>query len=162
VNEVSGRDMTWFFDQVYRSSNTFDYAIDSIRTAPVSVSGFVDGGARQEFVARKAEPGRHRTVVVARRLGEAVFPVEVQVRFANGEKVRERWDGAERWRMFTYERSSPAVSAEVDPDRVLALDTNFTNNGKAVSPASHDAAHKWSLTWMAWLEDLLLTYAFFV
>ena len=25
VNEVSGRDMTWFFDQVYRSSNIFDY-----------------------------------------------------------------------------------------------------------------------------------------
>ncbi len=26
ANEVSGRDLTWFFDQVYRSSNLFDYA----------------------------------------------------------------------------------------------------------------------------------------
>ena len=33
VNEVSGRDMTWFFDQVYRSSNVFDYALDDLKTA---------------------------------------------------------------------------------------------------------------------------------
>jgi hypothetical protein len=162
VNEVSGRDMTWFFDQVYRGSNTFDYAVDALRSGPISVSGFVDGRGKQEFVAGKTDAGRYRTVVVVRRLGEAVFPVDVQVTFASGEKVRERWDGVDRWRMFTYERPSRAVSAEVDPDRVLLLDVNFTNNGKVAAPAAHEAAHKWSLTWMAWLEDLLLTYAFFV
>ena len=27
VNEVSGQDMTWFFEQVYRSSNEFDYGV---------------------------------------------------------------------------------------------------------------------------------------
>ena len=27
VNEVTGEDMTWFFDQVYRSSNVFDYGV---------------------------------------------------------------------------------------------------------------------------------------
>ena len=26
ANEVSGQDLGWFFDQVYRSSNVFDYA----------------------------------------------------------------------------------------------------------------------------------------
>ena len=30
VNEVSGRDMTWFFDQVYRSSSIFDYGVDAL------------------------------------------------------------------------------------------------------------------------------------
>ena len=32
ANEVSGRDLTWFFDQVYRSSNDFDYAIERRHT----------------------------------------------------------------------------------------------------------------------------------
>ena len=30
VNEVSGQDLTWFFDQVYRSSNVFDYGVQSL------------------------------------------------------------------------------------------------------------------------------------
>ena len=30
VNEVSGRDLTWFFDQVHRSSNVFDYGVERL------------------------------------------------------------------------------------------------------------------------------------
>ena len=37
VNEVSGRDMTWFFDQVYRSSNVFDYGVDAFSSEPATV-----------------------------------------------------------------------------------------------------------------------------
>ena len=28
ANEVSGQDLTWFFDQVHRSSNVFDYGVE--------------------------------------------------------------------------------------------------------------------------------------
>jgi hypothetical protein len=55
----------------------------------------------------------------------------------------------------------PAVSAEVDPDRVLALDVNPTNNGKVVQPQANPAATKWMVTWLVWLQDLLLTYSYF-
>ncbi len=162
VNEVSGRDMTWFFDQVYRSSNVFDYALDDLKTGPAAVTGFVGEGGKRAYVAGKADEGRFHTVVVARRLGEAIFPVDVEVTFASGEKVRQPWSGAERWKSFTFDRPSRAVSARVDPDRILLLDANFTNNSRTLSPATEAAARKWSLTWMAWLEDLLLTYAYFI
>jgi hypothetical protein len=55
-----------------------------------------------------------------------------------------------------------AVSAQVDPDRVLLLDVNYTNNGRTLRPRGAEAAAKWSLSWMLWLQDLLLTHAFFV
>ncbi len=42
VAEVSGRDMTWFFDQVYRNSIVFDYSISQLRSGPVTASGFFD------------------------------------------------------------------------------------------------------------------------
>jgi hypothetical protein len=154
--------MTWFFDQVYRSSNVFDYALDDLKTGPAAVTGFVGEGGKRGYVAGKADEGRFHTVVVARRLGEAIFPVDVEVTFANGEKVRQPWSGAERWKSFTFDRPSRAVSARVDPDRILLLDANFTNNSRTLSPATDAAARKWSLTWMAWLEDLLLTYAYFI
>ena len=126
----------------------------------MTASGFFDAKDQPEFTADKPTPGRFRTTVVARRLGEGVFPVDVLVTFESGEKVRERWDGRDRWRMFTYERGVKAVSAQVDPDRVLLLDVNYVNNSRTLEPRGHEAAAKWMLKWMVWLQDLLLTAAF--
>jgi hypothetical protein len=161
VNEVSGRDLTWFFDQAYRSTRVFDYGIDVLRTAPSASTGFFDRGGKPTF-AQAAAAGTRRTTVVARRYGDGVFPVDVAVRFANGETVREHWDGSGQWKAFTYERAAPAVSAEVDPEHVLVLDVNTTNNSRVVQPKSAAASTKWMVTWMVWLQDLLVTYAYFV
>ena len=98
---------------------------------------------------------------MVRRYGEAIFPVDVLVTFANGEKAIERWSGRDRWKAFTYDRPSRAASAAVDPDRVLLLDINYTNNSRTLAPRGPEAATKWSLKWMVWLQDLLLSWAFF-
>jgi len=50
----------------------------------------------------------------------------------------------------------------VDPDRVLLLDVDTTNNSRALSPAAGRAATKWAAKWIVWLQDVLATYAFFV
>ena len=55
-----------------------------------------------------------------------------------------------------------ATFAQVDPDRVLLLDVNVTNNSAALAPRAPAAARKWSLAWLVWLQDHLLTYGFFV
>jgi len=64
--------------------------------------------------------------------------------------------------MFAYDRASQAESAVVDPERVLLLDVSYTNNSRTLEPRGGEAAAKWMYKWMAWLEDLLLTYAYFV
>jgi hypothetical protein len=158
VEEVTGLPHAWFFDQVYRSSNKFDYAIDSFESKTLSSRGLADNLA---FAATTAE-GTFRTTVVVRRLEAGVFPVDVLVTFSNGEQVREAWDGRARWHAFTFDRPVKAVSAQVDPERVLLLDTNYTNNSKVMAPETEAAATKWSLRWMVWLQDLMMTYAFFV
>ena len=142
LGEASGQDLTWFFDQVYRGSNEFDYGV-------------------QAFRSEAAGDGTWRTVVVARRYGEALFPVDVVTTFRNGEQVRERWDGRERRRIFVYERPQQALTTQVDPDRVLLLDVNYTNNSRTLEPRGAGASLKWSLKWMVWLQDLMLTYGFF-
>ena len=158
ANEVSGQDLTWFFDQVYRSSNTFDYAVGSVTTEPVRVTGFDD---KRQAIDRTT-PNTYRTTVVIRRDGEAVFPIDVVTTFDNGEEARERWDGRERWTRFTYERSSRATRVVVDPERVLLLDVDYTNNSWMREALGDAAARRWSLTWVLWLQDLLMTWAFFV
>jgi hypothetical protein len=146
ASEVSGRDLTPFFDQVFRSSHVFDYGIDTL------FSVGADAGGTAMF----------RTEVVARRHGEAVFPVDVLVTFDDGEEVREAWNGEARWQRFTYERVARARSAVVDPDRTLLLDVNYVNNSRTLAPRAGEAATKWSLTWLVWLQDLMLTWAFLV
>jgi hypothetical protein len=51
-----------------------------------------------------------------------------------------------------------ARSAAVDPGRTLLLDTNFTNNSRALEPRADVAASKWTLKWMVWLQDALLSW----
>jgi len=141
LSDGLGRDLTPFFDQVFRSSNEFDYAAETVQS-----SG-------SEDVVRSA--------VVVRRHGEAVFPVDVAIEFADGERIVERWDGADRWRAFEYERSARVVSAEVDPDRILLLDVDFTNNSRTVAPRGREVANKWSLKWIVWLQDAMAGAAMF-
>jgi len=158
VEEVTGLPHAWFFDQVYRSSNTFDYAIERLDSAVLSSRGLNASLAFEE----KKTAATYRTTVVVRRLEAGVFPVDVLVTFSNGEQVREPWDGRARWRAFTFDRPAKAVSAQVDPERMLLLDTHYTNNSRVMEPATEQAATKWSLRWMVWLQDLMMTYAFFV
>jgi hypothetical protein len=82
----------------------------------------------------------------------------VLVTFASGERVTEHWDGKERWKAFTYDRLARLASAQVDPNRVLLLDVNYTNNSKTMEPRGGTAATKWSISWMVWLQDCLLSW----
>jgi len=145
ANEASGRDLSPFFDQVYRSSNVFDYGIQELRS--------------------DREGDNYRTTVVARRYGEATFPIDVRVTFADGQQAVEHWDGQDRWRQYTYDRAERAVTAEADPEHVLLLDVNATNNSRALGPRGElgtKAATTWSLKWMIWLQDCLLSWSMFV
>ena len=139
ANQVAGRDLGPFFDQVYRGSNVFDYGVQDLKS--------------------ERDGEQYRTTLVVRRYGEGVFPVDVAVTFKNGEHVTERWDGTDRWKLYTYDRRFPALSAQIDPNHVLLLDVAYTNNSKTLEPKGGSAATKWSLKWMVWLQDCLLSWA---
>ncbi|OFW13183.1 MAG: hypothetical protein A3H29_09960 [Acidobacteria bacterium RIFCSPLOWO2_02_FULL_67_21] len=173
VEEVAGRDMGWFFDEVYRGSNEFDYGVQAFTSVPAArlkpSTTYDEARLKPSTTGDEArlKPGTtgedgYRTIVVVRRFGEAIFPVDIVTTFRDGQTVRERWDGRDRRVMYTYERPSEARSVQVDPDRVLLLDVNYTNNSMTLQPRAAEASLKWSLTWLVWLQELLLTYAFFV
>jgi hypothetical protein len=163
VNEVSGRDMKWYFDQVHFSSNVFDYGVQSFTSVPLTVTGFQDRNGTRTFEKETAAAKpTYRTTVVVRRYGEAIFPVDVLVVLGNGEKIREHWDGRDRWKLYSYDRPVKADSVMVDPDHVLLLDVNYTNNSRTLEPQTEGATKKWMYKWVMWLQDLLMTYAAFV
>lgn len=154
--DISGFDLSWFFDQAFASGRIFDYGVDRFASEPAA-----------------AAPGRYRTALVVRRFGDALFTgsaeppvapfesgrgVEIAVRFADGTERAEHWDGRAASRTFEYDGASPAVSATVDPRLVIQLDANRTNNSRTLAPRQRTAATRWAVLWTAWLQHLLLTY----
>ncbi len=162
ADEVSGQDLSWFFDQVHRQTLDFDYAVDSVASFPVDVKGFVDGGGGLTYTAGSEETETWRTEVVVRRHGGGVFPLPVLLVFEDGSELSIPWQGEERWKLFVAERPAKLRHAVVDPERVLLLDQDYTNNSRVRQPDADAALVKWGSRWMTWLQDLLITFTFFV
>jgi hypothetical protein len=155
AGRVSGQNLSWFFDQTLNTASVLDYGL-----AALSSDATADGW--------------FHTTVAVQRFGDGIFsgandgsddPFEhgrgivVATTFADGEAVRETWDGRSQGKTFEYRSRSRAVSAEVDPDRVLLLDVDRGNNGRTLDPGpARTAAVRWAARWMIWMEDALLTY----
>lgn len=141
ANDVSGSDLTWFFDATVRSSSAFDYAVTQVTNTAVT--------------------GGFESVVIVRRIEDGVFPVVIKRTYDDGSADTVAWDGKARWQAISGRQASRLIRVEVDPDRILLLDVNYTNNSWTAAPRAAAAAHKWSMRWIGWLQEVMLTYAFF-
>ena len=169
VNEYAPENMDWFFEQIVYGSEKLDYAIGSIKSEPVSSArGWFDengekiysSGEKKEKDDEEVSEELFDTEIIVKRLGGVKFPVEVRFAFEDGEVLTDTWDGNARWKVFRYRRPAKLMLAEVDPDRKIALDTNYTNNSKYVKRASTPAL-KWTARWFAWFQHLMEMFSFF-
>ncbi|MBN2416649.1 M1 family metallopeptidase [bacterium] len=149
VNEVTGEDYNWFFDQLLKGSGDLDYRVASVWTGkgvtpaglfdsdsgkvllPVKTSEPDSSGAGTEASEEAAE--MFKSTVRINRAGEVIIPVDVLLVFENGDSLTYTWDGAERWQRYRVEYPSKLAWASVDPERKLVLDKNFSNNSMAVT-----------------------------
>jgi hypothetical protein len=163
VNEVTGRDYRWFFDQTWFSAEECDYAVTVRNTPSRALAGYAEGPDGKPVLvpaARDRERDREKGVfdseVIVRRLGGVRLPVEVRVAFADGSVKLETWDGQYRWVRFRYAGGAKVRAADVDPFGKLALDIDPANNSWADNaPIARRAASKWAMRWMFWLQNLL-------
>ncbi len=155
VNEVSGKDMSWFFENTWFSSNLFDYSIAEITNRPIPKPRGIFSINGQPTAPDTSDVGMYECTVVVKREGEATAPVEIKVVFENGEERNQQWDGQYRWKKLVYRSASPVKYAVVDPDGKLVMDTNHNNNSKVVRPAGYRslAAKKIASKWMFWLQN---------
>ncbi len=122
VEEVSGKDLRWYFNQAVYGSQVLDYEVLRAQSDPVN-------WYREDFKEKKGET-EYVTNVVIHRKEDFVFPVDVVITFDNGDRVREHWDGQDRWIRYTYQKKAKFASVEVDPDHKIFFDRNNFNNSK--------------------------------
>ncbi len=153
VNEVSGRDLTWFFEELFFSTLNFDYGISFLdsREKEQYVRGVFDkNGEKEELTSKKVKNLRRKekkndaeetyiTEVVARRFGEARLggdaTLKLNVVFEDGSEEVRLWRGRERWKRFRFERTSKAAYAHIDPENIWIIDSNLANNSLERKPS---------------------------
>jgi len=149
VEEVSGQNLRWYFDQAVYGTQVMDYEVRDVHSIPVN---WYDPKAKE----KKGET-TYRDSFVVHRKGEFIFPVDVVVKFDNGDAAHEHWDGRDRWTRFQYEKKAKIDSAQIDPAYQARLDKNFFNNGYRREEHS-GARHKLQIYYivlMQWLAQLL-------
>ena len=165
--EVSGRDLNWFFDELFFAAKDWDYALERAVSREIATPrGIFDRqGKKVETTSkiaadqdRKEKKKRFLTRVRVRRLGEARpgdgVKLKVLTVFEDGTRKSESWDGQGRWIEFTYEGPSKVRYAQVDPDTVFLVDRNLSNNSY-VAVTKTAGAIRWSGKLLFWMQNLL-------
>ncbi|MDA4133693.1 MAG: M1 family peptidase, partial [Thaumarchaeota archaeon] len=129
-----------------------DYTVDSISTDPV-----------QWWLPEPTDKKKiqYLSTVYLRRKGDFILPVTVEIVFDDGTRVREHWDGVDRWTKFTYTRTAKVVSAEIDPDHVIPLDSNLFNNSYTIN-RDPIPARKLSNIWLSFNQFAAQLFAWIV
>ena len=122
IEEVSGRDLRWYFNQAVYGTQVLDYEVLKINSTPVDWY--------KENLKEKKGQTEYISNVWIHRKGEFVLPVDVEIKFDNGDKVRQHWDGQDRWVRYAYQKKAKIESVEVDPDHKIQFDRNNFNNSR--------------------------------
>jgi aminopeptidase N len=151
IEEVSGKDLRWYFNQAIYGSQVLDYEVLKIESEPAD--WYAEKKNKKEPKKDAKDDTLYQSYVSLHRKEDFVMPIEVEIKFDNGEKIREHWDGQNRWTRFSYLKKAKVVSAEIDPDHNVHLDRNNFNNSYVVQ-ADAKPTYKLSNYWQ-FLTQLL-------
>jgi hypothetical protein len=133
-----------YFNQAVYGTQVLDYAVDQVSSDP----------AKWWLPEPKdKKQTQYLSTVYLRRKGDFVLPVTAEIIFDDGTRVREHWDGIDRWTRFTYTRNAKILSVEIDPDHAVFLDRDYFNNSYTTA-TNNIPARKLSNIWLS-LQQLL-------
>lgn len=138
AEDVSGRELTWFFDAVFRNVGVVDYEALAVKSYDIRFNeGYTDTaeGPVLQDQSEKAENRVRQEVGVINR-GTLVYPVTVEITFENGDVHLEQWSGDSRWLRLYYDDAPAITKVVVDPEKKLVLDKRLHNNTYVVQPDS--------------------------
>ena len=142
ASEQRGTDLSWLFGDMVSDGKSFDYALSGLESRPTG--------------------GGYDVRLTIDRRGDAVFArsLPVETRFADGTSIRDRWDAAAPQSSLEYTSTVPAIAATIDPELILILDEDRSNNSiTRQEPPWNRLALKLACDWAIWLQNLVVTYS---
>jgi len=152
IEEVSGKDLRWYFNQAVYGTQVLDYSIGDAHSDPLKWWDTPAHGAK-----KNDKDEIYRTYVTILRKGDFQFPVDLNVKFDDGSTATEHWDGQDRWIRYHYDRKARIASAQIDAHNQITMDRDYFNNSYT-EDSDPRAAHKLRNIWVfasEWLSQLL-------
>ncbi len=122
--DVSGQDLSWFFDGLLAGDGRIDYKLDSY--------------------ACREDKDRYNTDIRIRNLGDVAPPLPLQLRSENGSEEKTVWLQPEKKEEnFQIQTNFLVKDVEIDPEHVLP-ETNAANNSSRSVPELN--LYAWDVT----------------
>jgi len=152
IEEVSGKDLRWYFNQAIYGTQILDYSLADAHSDPLQ------WWETSTHASKKNDKDQvYRSYVSVVRKGDFIFPVDVDIKFDDGSTAVEHWNGQDRWVRYQYDRKAKIQSAQIDAHNQLTLDRDPFNNS-FTEDSDPRAAHKLRTIWVfasEWLSQLL-------
>jgi hypothetical protein len=113
LEQVSDKELEWFFGQWVRRSEVLDYGIQTVQQTAVN--------------------GGIKATIGLQRLGQITMPVTVALKLDNGETILKLWDGSQASDRLVIELKRPLREVIIDPSETTP-DVNRNNNRQGVQP----------------------------
>ncbi|MEZ4442582.1 MAG: M1 family metallopeptidase [Polyangiaceae bacterium] len=127
VKAAAGERAAQALEKVLFERGRLDFAVGSMWSEeleePAGIFGDPDAPA-----SAPEKVAAHAGVVIIRRLGEVVLPVDVELHSEGGEVQSVRWDGEGPHHTIVYRGDTPLASVVIDPEMHLLLDEDLSNN----------------------------------
>ena len=165
VNDVTGENWGWYFDQFLYKSGHLDYAVgavhmrrinlgqDSLKKTSVSDNDASFGDSS------KTNSTAYKITVNILRKGNFHVPVEMKVDFENDSSVIKKWDGISPWKKWTFKSNCRLSCVTVDPFHKIWLDENVVNNSRTFK-VQNRAINRLSLRILFWIQNILQIFGF--
>lgn len=150
LSTIRGTDVRPIVTECFRAEAVFDYALTNVSSsagsgAPIETSVTVVRSGSGAFEAGiEGDPERTMPLLV---------------RFADGTEVRDWFDGREERSTFVYSTNSRVAMAAIDPEVMLLLDADRSNNTFTTATAIRPLGIRLALHWVTWLQQMMLTYS---
>ncbi len=156
IEEVSGRDLAWFFDAFLFGRSVVDHEVVSIRMNSRSgTTGWYGTGTEKTYRTDVRHVDTVESIVTLRNNGDVAFPVQVLMVFADGDSVHQTWSGSPGTTEVKFQHASNVIAVHVDPERVNVLDLQLSNNSRYAEP---ETTGVWGLTvrFLALVQNVIL------
>jgi hypothetical protein len=150
------------FKQCIYTTDVCDYAVGNIvNTKMAEPTGLFDDGKGGYQFKKGTMTDQFQSEVILYRQGDMIFPVEVEITFAGGSKIVEKWDGSDRRKVFEYSGSQRVISAHIDPQQKILLDLDLNNNSMTLEPKKSPLV-RYATRAVFWIQNVLQTVGFLV
>lgn len=140
VEKVTKKSWQAYFDEYVYSGGSPDFSVDDIKISKETA---------------KNQP-RYEALVAVSNKGNQYGVVPVKFTFLDGYTVQQFWNGDGKETTFQLSYTAPLVSAEIDPEHSILLESKHLNNFRLAVLAPKTLS-RWTLSATKLLETLLGT-----